>query len=382
METENIPIIVDIVIAVITALGVLAVAFSLHHARTANFVAAWLAISDRLQADKSVRGRVLLRELYFRYKDRTPADDEIVQTFTEMAENYGTAGWYKDIKEVVGQHSSVNARAGWLREEVMAPAVGEFDLVAILAIHSRIPGLLDVVVQEWLDSIIACWVQGSWVVTRRLTAKRDEQFQCFSALYERALHRKEMLARLESPALIGDPYPHSGRWIDRLTNQPTYRDANEAAKRRADLLHSSNDRLTHQEEEGLNMTTDARPDDAQIRLYGLLLDQLTKYNTVIWQFPTALAAVNILVLDRLPEEPYALIAIAIFNAVLIFALHKLNVQHRAIIATTRQAEAELTKVFPSFIPQFPTSRVRAPALIVWVLGLLDSVLFFVALSAL
>lgn len=116
-------------------------------------------------------------------------------------------------------------------------------------------------------------------------------------------------------------------------------------------------------------------EDNQIKLYSILVDQLTKYNTIIWQIPTALFAANILVLEKMISKPYFVLTIFIFNSSLIFAFYKMIVQQRAIIDSVQNAEKTLKAVYPDFIPEFKVSKVRAPRLFVWTLSLLNMSLF-------
>jgi hypothetical protein len=61
------------------------------------------------------------------------------------------------------------------------------------------------------------------------------------------------------------------------------------------------------------MQTPMLPNDPHIevklKLYGLLIDQLQKYNSILWQAPAALLVANILALDRLAGKPSILLAV-------------------------------------------------------------------------
>ena len=116
-------------------------------------------------------------------------------------------------------------------------------------------------------------------------------------------------------------------------------------------------------------------EDNKMKLYGYLIDQLTKYNTIIWQIPTALFAANILVLDKMISKPYFIITIVIFNSSLVFAFYKMIVQQRAIIEAVRKAEKSLRVNYIDFIPNFKISKIRATWLFVWTLGSLNLILF-------
>jgi len=216
---------------------------SLRHSRTANFIGAWQEIANRLQSPEVVGGRVLLRALGSGEGGAgkgllvdDPSSEEVLKAFGGTAVKYVKSPWHSNLTEKVAS-LSVEDKAQELRQ-AMVEAVGTFDIVAILAIQSGISGLLDVVVVEWLDNIIACFENGAWVVRRRVECGRLEQFQCFSVLYVRALRRRKMLEEMiESgdKALVGDRYPYLG-WRGQLDKRSLRRDAKEAARIRASLL--------------------------------------------------------------------------------------------------------------------------------------------------
>ena len=120
-------------------------------------------------------------------------------------------------------------------------------------------------------------------------------------------------------------------------------------------------------------------EDNQINLYLALVDQIQKYNSIVWQAPTALLAANILALDKFSSNPFMLLVLSIFNATLIFAFYKMVAQQRTIIDASKAAEEILKATWPNFVPQFKKSKVSAPHLFVWTMGLLNLVLFVKAL---
>ena len=127
------------------------------------------------------------------------------------------------------------------------------------------------------------------------------------------------------------------------------------------------------------MTNDAKPDDNQIKLYALLVDQIQKYNSIIWQVPTALIAANFFAIDRFSSNPWPLLALFVFNSVLIYAFHRMVTQQRAVISAAKYSEVELRKVYDAFIPSFSDAKVRAPRLFVISLGVLNACLFVYAI---
>jgi hypothetical protein len=112
-------------------------------------------------------------------------------------------------------------------------------------------------------------------------------------------------------------------------------------------------------------------EDNQIKLYSLLIDQLTKYNTIIWQVPIALFGANILVFDKASTKPYFVLAMIVFNASFIFAFYKMVAQQRAIIDAAREAERELKVISKGLVPDFKSSKLSAPFLFVWILSSLN-----------
>ncbi|MFA6922210.1 MAG: hypothetical protein WC216_10225 [Gallionella sp.] len=128
------------------------------------------------------------------------------------------------------------------------------------------------------------------------------------------------------------------------------------------------------------MSDEKKIDDTQLKLYAMLVDQLQKYTTIFWQFPTALLAANAFVLDKFLAQPFMMLALAIIDGVLAYALHRLVIQQRTIISATKASEAILREsTYEAFIPKFSNTRVRAPLLIVYVLWTLTSALLVLAI---
>jgi hypothetical protein len=115
--------------------------------------------------------------------------------------------------------------------------------------------------------------------------------------------------------------------------------------------------------------------DNRIKLYNILVEQLQKYNTVIWQIPTALVAANFLAIDKFLSRPFLLFAISIFDAALIYVFQRMLVQQRAIISATQQSEKELREDFRPFIPDFPKKKINAPTIFLATLWILNAALF-------
>lgn len=131
------------------------------------------------------------------------------------------------------------------------------------------------------------------------------------------------------------------------------------------------------------METKTQFDDNQIKLYILLVDQLQKYNSIIWQIPTALIAANSFAFDKFSQDnPVILLGLAAVNFAIIYAYRRMIVQQSAIIDATRKAEDEIRKVYEVFIPCFRMSKIRASSLLAIILDASNSALAIFAFVAL
>lgn len=126
------------------------------------------------------------------------------------------------------------------------------------------------------------------------------------------------------------------------------------------------------------MPEEIKTDDNKLKLYNLLVDQIQKYNAIIWQVPTALIAANFFALDKFFGNPAILLVLSIFNGVLIYAYHRMIIQQCAVIDATRKAEDDIKGAYPDFIPEFRRTGIRAPSLLVYSLWILDFCLFIYA----
>jgi hypothetical protein len=111
-----------------------------------------------------------------------------------------------------------------------------------------------------------------------------------------------------------------------------------------------------------------------LTLYGNLVNQIQKFNDVIWQFPSALLLANLLLLkDNLDFWP-GMLAILIFNFAAIYAFYKMVFSQKDIINATKALEAKLNSEFPGYIPMFPYRGPSAPKLLLLSLSLLQVIL--------
>ena len=162
------------------ALGVIAgiglVLYELRSQRGANFVSAWSTLITKLQDDNLRAGRWLLRSLWLR---KVPPERPSAWTPPK--------GW-------AGPPDLVKCAKD---------AYDNFDVAGITVLHSKIPGLANIFVAEYCDSIIACWEQGVSFFSQRVlelqppggelsrAAVREELYPSFSVLYVMAKHRQE-----------------------------------------------------------------------------------------------------------------------------------------------------------------------------------------------
>jgi hypothetical protein len=99
-----------------------------------------------------------------------------------------------------------------------------------------------------------------------------------------------------------------------------------------------------------------KPDDTQLKLYDMLLDQLQKHTTIFWQFPVALFAADFLAVDKFLRHPKLLFGIFLINLALVYAFHCMVFYQSAIIDATRLAESRLRETNKDFIPQYGGKR--------------------------
>jgi hypothetical protein len=119
-------------------------------------------------------------------------------------------------------------------------------------------------------------------------------------------------------------------------------------------------------------------DEDRIKIYGLLVDQIQKYNTIIWQAPTALIVANFVVLIKF-DSPFPLLALCAFDFVSIYAFHRMVIYQGVIIKATQNTECELKKHFGYMIPEFKKFKPSATDLLIWGLWLLEFSLFCYAI---
>lgn len=129
----------------------------------------------------------------------------------------------------------------------------------------------------------------------------------------------------------------------------------------------------------------------QITLYTLLVNQIQKYNAILWQFPTLLSAANIVAFTQLFESPFVLLGLSIINLSLIFAFYKMIIRQKQIIESTKKAEKKLKKYYNDFLPNFNKSpkdwmvnesllKIKAPNIVFTTLLILNALLFIYSLN--
>ena len=127
------------------------------------------------------------------------------------------------------------------------------------------------------------------------------------------------------------------------------------------------------------MSDEGKPDDTSIKLYSLLVDQLHKYNSVIWQTPAALLAVNTFALDKFSDSGVLLLALVLFDAALVYTFQRMVAHQQEIIAAAQKTETKFKKDYDALIPEFKKGCLPAPKVMVFVLWFLVVILFVRAL---
>jgi hypothetical protein len=125
------------------------------------------------------------------------------------------------------------------------------------------------------------------------------------------------------------------------------------------------------------------PTEAQIKLYTLLVDQVQKYSTILWQFPTALLAANSFAIDKFLGKSVLFVGLAVVDVALVYAFQRLISHQRAVIDAAKKAEEDLRKTkLSSYVPTFHTPTLRASDITLGVLWLMTAALAFYSVSEL
>jgi hypothetical protein len=116
------------------------------------------------------------------------------------------------------------------------------------------------------------------------------------------------------------------------------------------------------------MPNENKPDELQLKLYAMLVEQLHKYVTIFWQFPLALLTVNFFALEKFLSHPKILLAVSAVDCVLVYAFHRLLINQRSILAAAKRAEATLSATsYEAFIPKFGPAKRPAPTVTIYAL---------------
>ena len=172
--------------AAVASIGLVAVLYQLRHLRAGNFVIGWNLIKTELQKDEARIGRAICRQL-----NCTNKNHRLLEQLSDEK------GW-EQIVRVLADDFSQDSEFNKLQTSApldqakdlsryVSHACDAFDLAAIVAWHSHIPGLWNTVVAEWQDGIISTWEAGAPFLAERWKRDRAELFECFSALYAAAL---------------------------------------------------------------------------------------------------------------------------------------------------------------------------------------------------
>lgn len=104
-----------------------------------------------------------------------------------------------------------------------------------------------------------------------------------------------------------------------------------------------------------------KPDEMQLKLYDMAVEQLHKYVTVFWQFPLALLAANFLASDKFVRHPKIMFGVSLVDCVFVYAFHRLVKNADVIILACQRAEDFFkTTDYEAFIPKFEPPKFPAP----------------------
>ena len=121
--------------------------------------------------------------------------------------------------------------------------------------------------------------------------------------------------------------------------------------------------------------------DNEIKLYGLLIDQILKYQSTLWQIPIALLVANIIVIGNFVCNPFPLMALLLFNFGIILIMHRMIKHQRQIINATENAEEKLQPIYGEFLPSFKKKhKLKASSIFIVILCLMELSLFVYVLT--
>ena len=133
-------------------IGLPLVLIQLRHRRAANFTATWKAIESGLQ-DKDVRiGRAICRRLSRESTANTP--------LKEFPDDASSSKFLMELEPDRLREEVAKFGGGGCLERYVSKAYDAFDLAAILAWHSRVPGLCT---PSWPSGRMESLAPGRWV---------------------------------------------------------------------------------------------------------------------------------------------------------------------------------------------------------------------------
>jgi hypothetical protein len=127
------------------------------------------------------------------------------------------------------------------------------------------------------------------------------------------------------------------------------------------------------------------PEDTLLKFYGMLVDQLHKTSTLLWQLPTALFAANAFALDKFLMQPWIVLGLSLFDFAMVYACCRVRVTQSALIPAIKEIEKELlNSSLKNFVPDFKQRKgeLSAPDTIVALLALMSAALFVYSLCQL
>lgn len=117
-----------------------------------------------------------------------------------------------------------------------------------------------------------------------------------------------------------------------------------------------------------------------LKLYSLCTEQLKYYNSLIWQFPTALATLNFVAYNFFKDKPEPLLILSILNFAMLYALFRHILNSKKIIGSTQKIELHLKDSFGEMIPVFDRPRIKATTVILITFLVLNLFIIIITLN--
>ncbi len=121
-----------------------------------------------------------------------------------------------------------------------------------------------------------------------------------------------------------------------------------------------------------------------MKIYEIHTNSISKYNTIIWQFPTAYITLNAIAINFFLEKKYLLLVLVIIDFVLLHSVFKHIHNQSSIIKALKNIEGKLHSFYPNnFIPHFATNnkilKIRTALLSAYTLLIINIILLLYVL---